>query len=296
MRIRNRHIVCYVVLLIMMRALGCPISLLAQSAHYVNKEGTTVETRFMLPTGYERIPAVRNSYAYFLRHLRMLPYSTIYNNDPSENYQVSTLNLLLMDNIQHDIHLCIRLRGEYLFSQEQYDKMAFSIVIGRIFYVPWAKGLKLEINGKPYWTQQPAGIDYLTTFLNYLSFIFHHSDVNTILSDVYSISIDDIMPGDMFIQTRHPSAAVVVLDVATNPTTGDRIFLLARVHKSFQTVDVLVNPKEAWSGSPWYSTKTTDNKIIIPGFVFYKTNLWRFYENYPTTTEKKQPSPVFNTL
>jgi len=279
MGIRNRHIICYVVLLIMMGALGCPASLLAQSAHYVNTEGTMVVTRFMLPPGYERIPAAKSSYAYFLRHLRMLPY----NNDQLESHQVSTLNLPLIDNIQQDIHLCIRLRGEYLFSQKQYDKMAFSIVTGRIFYVPWAKGLELEINDKQYWTQQPSGIDYLTTFQNYLSFIFHHSDVNTILSDVYSVSIDDVMPGDMFIQTMFPSAAVVVLDVAVNSTTGDRIFLLARVHKSFQMVDVLINPKETWSGSPWYSIKTGDNKIVIPDFVFYKTNLWRFHEDYTET-------------
>ena len=143
---------CYAVSLIMLGTLSCHTFLLAQSAHYINAAGKTVETRFMLPPGYERVPAVKNSYAYFLRHLRMLPY----NNNLSETHQVSTLNLPLMDNIQQEIHLCIRLRGEYLFSQKQYDKIAFSIVPERIFYVPWAKGLELKINDKPYWTQQPS--------------------------------------------------------------------------------------------------------------------------------------------
>ena len=278
---------CYAVSLIMMGALGCHTSLLAQSAHYVNTAGTTVETRFMLPPGYERVPAARNSYAYFLRHLRMLPYNVTYNNDPSESYQVSTLNLPLIDNIQHDIHLCVRLRGEYLFSQGQYDKMAFSIVIGRIFYVPWAKGLELEINDKPYWTQQPSGVDRLATFQNYLSFIFYNSNINTLLLDMQSVAIHNIMPGDMFVQAGLPGGAVIVLDVAVNPTTNNRIFLLARIHKSFQMVDVLVNPKETWNGSPWYNIETGDNKITIPDFVFYKTNLRRFQESYTATTTKK---------
>jgi len=86
------------------------------------------------------------------------------------------------------------------------------------------------------------------------------------------------MPGDMFIQAGLQGAAVVVLDVAYNLATGDRIFLLARTHKSSKTAWVLANPKEAWSGSPWYSIKTDGNKIVIPDFTFYKTDLRRYKE------------------
>ena len=290
--LRNRHIVRYVVSLIMMGALGCPVSLWAQSAHYINTAGTTLETRFTLPAGYERIPVGKNSYAYFLRRLRMLPYSATYNNDLPENHQVSMLNLPLMDNIEQDIqfqdiHLCVRLRGEYLFSREQYDKIAFSIAVKRIFYIEWAKGLELVINDKRHWTQQKYGIDRLGTFQNYLFFIFYHSNINTILLDTQPIPINDIMPGDMFIQAGFPGAAVMVLDVAANSATGDRIFLLAGIYKSLQTVYVLVNPKEAWSGSPWYSIKAGKEKVVTPNFVFYKTDLRRFQERYTSTTAKR---------
>jgi len=179
--------------------------------------------------------------------------------------------------MQQDIHLCIRLRAEYLFKQEQYDKIGFTISnFTRIFYVPWVEGLKLVINDKQYWTKQTKDVDRLRSFTNYLSFIFANSNINTLLADIQSVSVNNIMPGDVFIQTNHPGQAVIVLDVAYNPVTGDRIFLLAKIYSTARTACVLVNPKEAWSGSPWYTIKTGENKIATPGYAFYKQDLRRF--------------------
>lgn len=265
--------------LMLIGALCCRTSLSAQSAAYINPTGTTVETRFKLPDGYERIPAAKNSYVYFLRHLPMLPYGTNCCNDPSEAHYAGRLNIPAINNMLQDLHLCIRLRGEYFFRQEQYDKIAFTIInFKRLFYTPWVEGLDIVINDKRYRTKQPKNVDRLPSFRNYLTFVFSNTNAKTLLADVQPVPANNIMPGDMFIHADHPSYTVIVLDVAYNPKTGDRIFLLATTNKSTKTSCILVNPKEAWSGSPWYSIKAGETKLTTPEFVFNKQDLRRFQE------------------
>jgi|GEM_PF-2231807 len=286
--LKNRHIAYYVVSLIMMGTIGCKTSLSAQSI-YINTAGTTVETRFKLPEGYERVPATKNSYTSFLRRLRLMTYgSATYNNSASETPQIGLLNLSVIENMQENIHLCIRLRSEYFFEREQYNKIAFSIITkDRVDYIRWSEGLNIAINGKLHSTKQQRGVNRIITFQNFLKFIFTHSTIKTIMLDVQPTPISNIMPGDMFIQPEHPGNAVIVLDVAYNRATGDRIFLLAKHNKRSQIAYVLDNPKEGWSGSPWYHANIKGNKITTPDFVFYKTDLRRFQENGTTTTAKK---------
>jgi hypothetical protein len=109
------------------------------------------------------------------------------------------------------------------------------------------------------------------------------------LADVQPVAnINDIMVGDMFIQETRPGYghAVVVLDVAYNPITKDRVFLLAKTNQPPQVAYVLLNPQEAWSGSPWYSINVEGDKIVTPDFVFNKKDLRRFKE-VPTTTQRR---------
>jgi len=260
--------------LIIITAFCAHASLLAQSSNYINPSGMTVETRFKLPEGYVRIPAAGNSYAYFLRNLSMFPDGAAFEIEPPEGPYAGILNMRVLDTIRQDIHLGVRLRAEYLFQRKLYDRIAFTIITEKIPYVPFVKGLQLTIQGKSHFTKPPADIHRYSTFSRYLSFIFRHSDVTTILSDMRLVSIDNIMPGDMFVQTARPGYAVVVLDVARNPATGDRIFLLAKNYKQEQNVFVLMQR----GNSPWYSIKPEDDKIISPEFIFYRVNLRRFMD------------------
>ncbi len=278
--LKKQHILHTVALIFFLEALAFPISLSAQSVGYINPSGKTVETRFILPKGYERIPADKNSYTYFLRHLYLFPDGTVSGDNPPMGHSAGILNvdMAAIDRVQHDAQMCLCLRGEYLFEQEQYDKIAFTIITFEyIPYVEWVEGMLLVIKDKTYITKSYTSIERYRTFRNYLGFITTNADVFTLLVDVQPISINDIMPGDMFIQATRPGRVVVVLDVAYNPTTGDRIFLLARNCTPIRTAYVLVNP-EGWSGSPWYSVKTEGNKIITPEYVFYKRDLRRFRE------------------
>jgi len=256
--------------LMMMTACCSHTSLFAQSSNYVNPSGMTVGTRFELPKGYKRVPASGTSYASFLRTLLMFPDGAAYENDPPEGRYAGILNMNVLDTIRQDVHLGLRLRAEYLFKRPLYDRIAFTVITEKIPYVAFVRGLQLTIMGKSYWTKQPADIHRFSTFIRYLSFIFRHSDVTTLLSDMQLVSVEDIMPGDMFVQTIRPGYAVIVLDVARNPATGNRIFLLAKNYKPNAFILVQRN------GSPWYSIDPEEDKLVTPEFIFYRTNLRRF--------------------
>jgi len=81
--------------------------------------------------------------------------------------------------------------------------------------------------------------------------------------------------------------------VAEDPSTGDRIFLLAQSYRPAQTPQVLINPSNSRL-SPWYSVSTPDDRILTPEYLFYKRDLRRFREVTPTPpAPPKRRAPVF---
>jgi len=273
--LRNRHILCYTTLpLMLMGALCCRVAL-AQTSDYVNPSGMTIETRFKLPEGFVRLPAANTSYTSFLRNLRLRPDGTAYEHTPPEDKYAGIFHMVMPNDIRQDIHLGVRLWAEYLFSLKQYNKIIFSIKTSAeppFSYAQWVRGLQLTIGDKLFSTKQTTDVDRLSTLHRYLGFIFDHYDVTAMMADVQRVSVNDIMPGDMFIQPVRSGYAVVVVDVAYNPVTGERIFLLAKNYKSAKSAFILVQ----WGGSPWYSIKPDEDKLITPEFIFQKTNLRRF--------------------
>jgi hypothetical protein len=265
---------------------------------YINMDGQTVESRFIMPSGYVRTPVEPTSYAAYLRNMPLLPHGSpvkYYDGEIKQNHDIYVGVVSIdvgLEDLQQAPEVCIRLWGEYLFKQEQYSKISFSISNHkRVSYVNWVEGLKMTIDGKTYWTKSPTDTDRYPTFRRYLEFIFTYGDVESLLDDVQRSSLEHIQPGDMFIQVARPGHAVIVLDVAENTTTGDRIFLLGQSYKPAQSLQILVNPDDA-NLSPWYSASAIDDKITTPEFIFYKRDLRRFRET-PETPLKKKPAVFY---
>jgi hypothetical protein len=260
---------------------------------FINAEGWTVENRFVTPPGYRRMSAEETSYAAYLRNLPVLPHGTsvkYYDGSlkPNPNIYAGVVAIDVgLDDLQQAPEACIRLRGEYLFKQQQYYKISFTISNhNRVSYVNWVEGLKMIIDGKTYWTKSPTDIGRYPTFKRYLEFIFTHGNIETLLDDVQRNSLEYIQPGDMFIQIARPGHVVIVVDVAENTATGDKVFLLAQSYKPAQSLQILVNPNDA-NLSPWYSASAIDEKITTPEFIFYKRDLRRFRE-IPEVAPKKK--------
>jgi hypothetical protein len=266
---------------------------------YINIAGQTIESRFVTPAGYARVPVEETSYAAYLRNLTLLPHGSpvkYFDGSIKPNNDIYAGVVFIdvgLEDLQQAPEICIRLRGEYLFKQQQYNKISFTISNHkRVSYVDWVEGLKMMIDGKTYWTKSPTDADRYPTFKRYLEFIFTHGDIETLLDDVQRSSLEYILPGDMFIQVARPGHVVVVVDVAENAATGDRVFLLAQSYKPAQSLQILVNPVDV-NLSPWYSASAIDDKITTPEFIFYKRDLRRFRETPEIPPKKKTATFYF---
>jgi len=77
--------------------------------------------------------------------------------------------------------------------------------------------------------------------------------------------------GDVFIKGGFPGHAVVVLDMAENDRTGQRVFLLAQSYMPAQDIHIMKNPTNA-SLSPWYKIPL-DDTLRTPEWIFEKFDL-----------------------
>ena len=84
----------------------------------------------------------------------------------------------------------------------------------------------------------------------------------------------DMKIGDVFVQGGSPGHAVIVVDMAIDKNTGQKLFLLAQSYMPAQNIHVLKNPNHE-ALSPWYvldSSKT----INTPEWHFTQDDLKRY--------------------
>lgn len=96
----------------------------------VNKEGNTIEERFPVPEGYERVPVAEGSFAEYLRKFQLKTYGTpAYTFEGIANEEASVVGVFNQQITPRDLQQCadaiMRLWAEYLFSKGEYDKISF---------------------------------------------------------------------------------------------------------------------------------------------------------------------------
>lgn len=253
-----------------------------QSASLINSEGTTIETRFLPPEGFERITASPSSYADYLRKLPLKKNGAevyYYNGKVKSNNNVydAVVDLKIGNR---DLHQCadavIRLRAEYLWEQKQYDKIHFNFTNGfRVDYTEWMDGRRILVNGnKTSWIQKTAPSNSYEDFWKYLEIIFSYAGTLSLSKELKSVSIQEIRIGDVFIQGGSPGHAVVVVDIAEQPETKEKLFLLAQSYMPAQEIQILKNPDNQ-DISPWYSVNFQE-VLQTPEWNFLVNDLKRF--------------------
>jgi len=152
----------------------------------------------------------------------------------------------------------MRLRGEYLFQQNRYKDIHFNFLS----------------DGKPRYFEEYAGGDFsYKKFRAYMKYIFSYANTASLKKELHPISIDSILPGDVFIQSGNPYGhAVTVVDVAADQQ-GKRIFLLAQSYMPAQETHILINPNDA-DLSPWFVAK--EGALVTPEWRFDAGDLRRF--------------------
>ena len=98
----------------------------------------------------------------------------------------------------------------------------------------------------------------------------------SLAKELTSVPVTSMQIGDVLIQGGSPGHAVIVVDMAENPATGEKLYLLAQSYMPAQDIQVLVNLKER-DKSPWYTLKG-EGSILTPEWGFTSVNLKRFKE------------------
>lgn len=249
---------------------------------FIHEEGQTIQTRFSLPEGFQRVETTTDSFADYLRKLPLKPHNTevkLYNGETKSNDGIydAVVDLEIGDK---DLHQCadavMRLRAEYLWQQKQYDKIHFNFTNGfRVDYSKWMKGKRIKVEGNSTsWVQSQAPSNHYEDFWNYLEIIFTYAGTISLSKELKSIMIEDIQIGDVFIIGGSPGHAAIVVDLAIDQTSNQKIFLLAQSYMPAQEIQILKNPNDA-NISPWYRA---DFKIqlVTPEWTFDKSHLKRF--------------------
>ncbi|MBP7652117.1 DUF4846 domain-containing protein [Candidatus Dependentiae bacterium] len=237
-----------------------------------------------LPKGYKRLNYDLNSYEYWLssRPLKKTGSKVYLFNGKLKNNQNVHYAVIDIDvgnkNLQQCADAVIRLRSEYLYSQNLYEKISFGFVNGfKAEYSKWRRGYSIKVNNnKCCWIPVNQNQSDYTGFRKYLDIVFSYANSFSLQKEMSGITkISDINIGDVFIQGGFPGHAVIVVDLAVNTSNDfDKIFLLAQSYMPAQDIHILKNITDE-NLTPWYNVNF-QNELITPEWTFYKNDLYRF--------------------
>lgn len=222
-----------------------------------------------------------NSFAHWLQHLPLkAPNAPVYlYNGSLKGNQQAHLAVLDMDVGKRDLQQCadavMRLRAEYLYSQQSFSKIHFNYTSGdKVSFEDWAKGRKPKVKGnRVVFSNASGNPDYsYANFRKYLIAIFNYAGTASLSKELIPVFIEDMQIGDVFIQGGFPGHAVIVVNMKEN-AQGEKFFMLAQSYMPAQEMHILKNPAEP--NSPWYPL-TFGVKLHTPEWPFSRKDLKRF--------------------
>lgn len=245
-------------------------------------EGQTIEDRFLPPADFQRSKAPEASFAHFLRKLPLKKHGAAvhYFDGKTKSRKDVHAAVIDMEIGDRDLQQCadaiIRLRAEHLFAQEAYNQIAFHFTNGFLAnYSKWRQGHRIKVAGNEVsWTDAGQKNGSYEHFRKYLDMVFAYAGTWSLEQELVPVSMDSIQIGDVFIKGGSPGHAVIVVDLAENTESGERLFLLAQSYMPAQDIHLLHNPRDKGL-SPWYSNQFT-GRLVTPEWMFEKEQLRRF--------------------
>jgi hypothetical protein len=239
--------------------------------------------RIAPPRGYQRIQVEEGSFADWLRHLPLKPGDArvhLYNGDLKGRQDVHHA-IIDIDAGNKDLQQCadavMRLRGEYLFSKKDLESLHFNYTSGHeVGFKKWSEGYRPQVKGNSVTFAKTAQPDASwNSFRKYMDAIFNYAGTLSLSKEMKKVDdVKSIQPGDVFILGGSPGHAMIVVDVAEKPATGEKMFMLAQSYMPAQDMHIVKNPADA-SGGPWYSIDF-GNDLHTPEWDFTKDQLKRF--------------------
>jgi len=246
--------------------------------------GRLVSTRIVTPHGFYRKIYGENSFESYLRKLPLQPHNTIPVMYNGRNVRRTGAYQAVLDLPigEENLHQCadaiIRLKAEYHFYREEYDKIHFNFTNGfRVDYAQWMKGMRIAVKGNSaYWYHAASPSNTYSDLWNYLERVFMYAGTASLEKELVPVDAADINLGDILIQGGTPGHAMIIVDEVYNPETGEELYLLAQSNMPAQDIQVIKNPAEP-AISPWY--RIDEETVINSGrWNFTTNNIKRFKE------------------
>ncbi|MEO6314714.1 MAG: DUF4846 domain-containing protein [Chitinophagaceae bacterium] len=208
-----------------------------------------------VPPGFSRVPVPGNSFAGWLRSLPLKKSKTVYTysgvQKPNQSAQFAVIDISTGDkDLQQCADAVIRLRAEFLFSQQQFAAIDF------------------VDNNKTHYRLPPGAAR--PAFDRYLQTVFAYCGTASLEKQLLPVvDFNQVNAGDVLIRGGSPGHAMLVMDVAMD-ARGSKVYLLAQSYMPAQDMHVVLNP--ARPGSPWYAANDQTD-IITPEWTFRKQQL-----------------------
>ena len=212
------------------------------------------------PEGSQRISGKDSGFARWLRNIPVKKDNTVYLYDgrikANQNAQYAVLNIPVGNkDLQQCADAVMRLRASWLYSEGDYSAIRFADNNGRMYTCP----------------PRPDSLH----FERYLETVYSYCGTISLSRQLRTVAFKDIQPGDVLIQGGSPGHAVIVMDVAVEPGTYKKYYMLAQSYMPAQNIHILKNPSDA-ARSPWYSADEANHLILTPEWKFTKNDLKRW--------------------
>jgi poly-gamma-glutamate capsule biosynthesis protein CapA/YwtB (metallophosphatase superfamily) len=248
---------------------------------YIHPEGSSLDTRILVPDGYTRVDSDTNEITGFIRTLPLkddgspvLKYDGLPIGIQDNHVAVFDINIGTRD-LQQCADSAMRIYAEYYWSVGEYDKIAFHLTNGFYMnYSKWREGYRIKVDGNNVsWIKSASYDDSYETFIKYMEMVFAYAGTLSLAAESRLISLDDLLPGDILLEGGSPGHCVMVVDMAYNES-GSRCFLLAQGYMPAQDFHVLTNPLHP--EDPWYYEEEMAYPIKTPSWTFDEGSLRRW--------------------
>jgi hypothetical protein len=236
-----------------------------------------------VPEGYLRVACSQNSFQEWLKHLPLKKnHDHVYLFDRTlKSNQNAHYKIIDIDVGDKDLQQCadaiIRLYAEYLYAQRRYDMISFDFTSGDAApFDLWVNGSRPSVNNNKVRWEKSGSYDLsYPNFRNYLNTVFTYAGSSSLANEMAAVTnINDLQVGDVFIEGGFPGHGVIVVDLATDPISHKKIFMIAQSYMPAQEIHILKN-LENNAFSPWYELNSAD-KLYTPEWTFEWSDLKRF--------------------
>lgn len=259
----------------------------AATVQRLDESGMTIASRIGPPTGYTRVHAMENSLAAFLRAYPLKAAGAqvmLYNGEPRTDAQAAAVLDVTLGQKNHEgpAGAMARLISEYLYSQQKYSDISFTLGSDFNFtFDKWRQGNLLDTEGSDIaWKSGGEDSNSEDNFKKYLTTLFVYISMSTLQKDlvkVEDVDSDEIQVGDLFLgeTADGKKTALMVADLCQNDETDEKLMLLVQGGTPAQQLHVVENPTDE-ALSPWFpcnfsaDLRTPDVTVAIENRYRYK--------------------------